>query len=136
MRDLVNAFHEGGSTMYLILMFALAAHVVAIVALVFALPRPSRERLRLFGGASLGLAVVVLALGWFGQYRGLQMVERALAGVDPQIHAALRAQGEKEAGRNLTFGLYACALPALVGAALLARGLTAAPERDPALPPS
>ncbi len=129
MHSIVNMFREGGSTMYLVLMFGLAGHAIAIVGLI-SLGDPVREKLRAFGLTALGLGLVTIGIGWFGYQRGLGMVERALAGVDPEIRHMIREQGEKEAARNIQLGVAACALPILIGAGLAARSLAASRARD------
>lgn len=106
--------------MYLVLLFAVLGHAAAIVAIALVAARVSRLGRRIAGGIALGLGVATVAVGYVGWQHGLHMTDEALAGVDPQMHEALRAQGEKEAGHNLTFGLYACALPILVGGGVLA----------------
>ena len=53
------------------------------------------------------------------------MGQAAVASVEPEFKARLLAQCELEAGRNLTFGLYALVVPGLVGAILLVRAMAA-----------
>jgi hypothetical protein len=115
----VEAFREGGWTMFWVFWLALLAHAAVLVAVVLARVRTPRGARRIAGGVALALGVATLVVGVFGWRYGVTMVDRALEGVDPAMHAELRAQGEKEAGRNLTFGLYACALPIVAGGALL-----------------
>ncbi|HZS41937.1 MAG TPA: hypothetical protein VFF06_34140 [Polyangia bacterium] len=134
MRDVVNAFHEGGSTMYLVLLFALAAHGAALAGA--AAGGFSRaERGKLFGAMALGLGLIALAIGWLGYRHGMSMGRAAVASVSPDLREQLLAQCELEAGRNLTFGLYALVIPGVLGAIMLVRAATLPPTRDPALPP-
>jgi hypothetical protein len=135
MMRLAQVFAEGGSTMYLILLLATAGHIVMIAG-----PAAGgfsrRERGLLFGAIALGIGLVTIAVGYYGYRHGLAMGERAIAFVSPDMRQRLLAQSEHEAARNFTFGLWACVLPSLVGAALLVRAGTLAASRDPALPPS
>jgi hypothetical protein len=115
-----EAFLEGGSTMYLVLLFAIGAFGVAIAGAAaggFA----ERARGRMFGGLALLLAAATLGIGYYGYRHGLAMTQAAVRFADPSMAERLLAQGEKESAHNLTFGLYACVLPALLGAIMLAR---------------
>jgi hypothetical protein len=119
MTAMVRAFQEGGPTMYLVLGLAVLGHVTAIVAVAMVLSQPTRARKRIGGAVALALAVATLAAGYFGWRHGLELTDEAVVGASPDMRAALHAQGEEEARHNLTFGLYACVLPLLAGAALL-----------------
>jgi hypothetical protein len=122
-REIVIAFQEGGSTMYLVLLFALVAHGAAIAGLV-AGGLSRAERGKLFGGLALGLALVALGIGWLGYRHGLSQGRAAVEFAAPDMRARLLEQCELEAGRNLTFGLYALVFPGLVGGILLVRAAT------------
>ncbi len=96
MMGLVNMFREGGFMMYVIA--ALVLPMLAIVILHAAMPR--------LWSAVLGAVLVFgcVGAGLFGTHMGNQMTERALAGADPDMQAALREQGGREAAHNWHFG--------------------------------
>jgi hypothetical protein len=110
-----DAFHEGGSVMWLILLLTPVTLVMAIVHAIVA----RRWSLAPGGGA----IVLVLAVGGIATVVARNEVEAALRGVDPELYGILRDRGNAEAARPLQFSAWVAgfaAVPLAVGITRLA----------------
>lgn len=118
----MNAFQEGGASMWGVLCCGGFAHVMAIVALGFMLSK-KRGAIIGTGAASLALGVFSMGVGFVGYFYGMSRAEEAVAFADPEMRAMLLAQGRSEAINNIWFGACTCGIPALAGALALVKGL-------------
>ena len=87
MRNVVDAFYQGGWPMYVILLLALLGHIAAVVALI--LGRKTKNLARVTGLLALGLGLATAGMGWFGNHLGRNLTEAAVAMVDPHDKMAI-----------------------------------------------
>ncbi len=125
----MTPFIEGGWTMYPILACALMAHPLAIAAVVGAFFAKRRALAIGFASAALLTALTTAAVGVFGYFYAMNVVNAALATVDPAAREMLHAEGQREASWNLICGALGCALPLLLAIAGLVRGFTLGDRR-------
>ena len=131
MTSIVRAFHEGGFTMYLVLLLAVFGHLGALLAVLYG--RKTKNLARVYGALTLAFGLLTLGAGWLGNMLGRSQVEAAVMGVDPRMKMEIMTVGYAEAAQNLKFGLVAAVLPVLVGLIFVGRSL-GEPDPDPALP--
>ena len=128
MPQVFHWFRAGGLAMFPILVLGVVGFAGTIAGLVVGLSSRRRGTPLAFGIALLAVAFLCAGIGGLAYVRGQQMIDAALAGVDPRMQEELRRVGEQEARVPLTFGGGAAALPGLGGLVLLALGLARKPE--------
>lgn len=94
--SLVHFWHEGGFTMYPILLLALAAEAAGVAGVV-----SKNAKVAL---VALALATLPLTMGVLGRAYNRSIVDQALAGVDESDRAQLKEVGYAESDRPLQFG--------------------------------
>ena len=129
----MNAFQEGGATMWGVLCCGGFAHVMAVVALGLMISK-KRGAIIGTGAASLALGIVSMGVGFFGYFYGMSRAEDAVVFADPSMREALLARGRSEAINNIWFGACTCGIPALAGALALLKGLLTKVEGPAELP--
>lgn len=113
--DLLRFWHEGGFTMYPILLLALAAEAAAVAGVV-----SKNAKVAL---VALALATLPLTMGVLGRAYNRTIVDQALAAVSPADHALLKEVGYAESDRPLQLGGVATlfTLPTAIAAYVLSR---------------
>ena len=124
--DVVQAFREGGTSMYLVLALDLVGFVLVPLALVIAtvarFTGKGRGVALAAGVLGLLLALAPMCAGLGGYLLSMSKVDAAVVNADPEQREVLRAYGEAEASNNLTFGLgsgCACLAPAVLALLLV-----------------
>jgi hypothetical protein len=128
MYSLVEAFREGGSAMYAILVFdGLACSMIVLVLVATIVLRS----LKMGGAAGIvaWLALVCAALpcctGVWASFSAKDRVDEILLSVDPEQREILKAEGYKEAEWPMYFGLGSGALLFMAALVPFAVGISA-----------
>ena len=120
MSDLWSAFREGGFANNVNLLLAMVGLGLAISAAAMARGKSGR----LLGALSLGVGVLILAIGTYGAWSGRTIATAAVSGesVMQSQKDRIQREGYMEAAHTLDFGLGFAAIPVLLGAAVLLVG--------------
>lgn len=121
----MQAFQEGGATMYGILCMALFAHVLGLAALgvsLFSKKGKGGAPLAIGSGALL-FGVVSMLIGVVGYLWGMSRVDDALLYADSSQAELMRAVGRAEAMNNIYFGCCATVFPVVAGLAAIIVGV-------------
>jgi hypothetical protein len=93
---MATLFHQGGPTMFWILMLVLPGLALVILHAIFA-AQWSRW-------TSIGVLALVLAIGLYGRMKGRAITDEAVAQLeDTRDREEMRAEGYKESSRPLQF---------------------------------
>lgn len=119
----------GAALLWGLLCYGLLSHPVALVALGVAVFQRRRTPALALGGVSLAFAALALTLGVGGYLWGMHQVEVALGYAAGEVDGErTRALGQADAMLSVWCGLASAAVPGLLGALALVRGLALRPE--------
>lgn len=119
MQELAEMFRAGGIWMYLILVTAAPAYLLAVSSIVLAIPAAASGKLRkpliICAALTVMSAAIMVVLGYAGYQTGLAEMQAALEHVSPDKRQAMVTRGREIAVYPMTFASWLAPLPGLAG---------------------
>ncbi len=125
--ELARMFQGGGWMMYPLMLIAMAAWPASLVLPAISVFSAKRSLALVFAMLLAALGLLAAGLGALGMSLGMQMVNEAIAHVNPADQETIRHAGLSEARACVLFGLVIAAAP--LGAACVALGRAVTEQR-------